>query len=61
MNTVLKAYTLSECMEVMAEKAAQFEAAGGKNLIFCEDRLSGQFYGVWAAVSIPPFPPFRGF
>ncbi len=40
MNTILKAYTLSQCMDAMAEKAAQFEAAGGKNLIFCEDRLT---------------------
>ena len=27
-------------MDAMAEKAAQVEAAGGRNLIFCEDRLT---------------------
>jgi len=40
MNAVLKAYTLSECMEAMAEYAAAYEAQGGVNLIFCEDRLT---------------------
>ena len=40
MNAVLKAYTLSECMEVMAEYAHAYERQGGKNLIFCEDRLT---------------------
>ncbi|MBQ8295415.1 MAG: PD-(D/E)XK nuclease family protein, partial [Clostridia bacterium] len=40
MNAVLKAYTLSECMDVMAEYAAAYEANGDKNLIFCEDRLT---------------------
>ena len=40
MNTVIRAYTLSECMEVMARYAAAFEKTGDKNLIFCEDRLT---------------------
>ena len=40
MNAVVKAYTLSECMESMAEYAAAYEAQGGYNLIFCEDRLT---------------------
>lgn len=40
MNAVLKAYTLSECMETMAEYAAAYEERGGVNLIFCEDRLT---------------------
>lgn len=40
MNEILTAYTLSECMEVMARRAFEFERAGGKNLIFCEDRLT---------------------
>lgn len=40
MNELLTAYTLSECMEVMSRRAQQFEYAGGKNLIFCEDRLT---------------------
>ena len=40
MNFILKAYTLSQCMEIMAEKAAAHEALGEKNLIFCEDRLT---------------------
>lgn len=40
MNTVIKAYTLSECMELMAEYASAFEKTGDRNLIFCEDRLT---------------------
>ncbi len=40
MNAILKAYTLSECMDVMAEYAAAYEERGGVNLIFCEDRLT---------------------
>ena len=40
MNAVLKAYTLSECMEAMADYAAAYEQQGGVNLIFCEDRLT---------------------
>ena len=40
MNAILKAYTLSECMERMAEYAEAYEAQGGENLIFCEDRLT---------------------
>lgn len=40
MNAVLKAYTLSQCMEIMADYAAAYEAQGGRNLIFCEDRLT---------------------
>ena len=40
MNAVLKTYTLSECMETMAEYAAAYEERGGVNLIFCEDRLT---------------------
>ena len=40
MITAIKAYTLSECMEIMAEYANQQEKEGGRNLIFCEDRLT---------------------
>lgn len=40
MNAVLKAYTLSECMETMSEYAQAYEKTGGNNLIFCEDRLT---------------------
>ena len=40
MNAILKAYTLSQCMEVMAEYAAAYEEKGEVNLIFCEDRLT---------------------
>ena len=40
MRTVLTAYTLSECMELMSAYAEAFEKQGGKNLIFCEDRLT---------------------
>ena len=40
MNAILKAYTLSQCMDVMAEYASAYEKNGGVNLIFCEDRLT---------------------
>ena len=40
MATLIKAYSLSQCMETMAEYAAAYEAQGEKNLIFCEDRLT---------------------
>ncbi len=40
MHTILKAYTLSECMEIMAERIAKCEANGENNLVFCEDRLT---------------------
>ena len=36
----LNAYTLSECMEIMADKIAEFERDNQKNIIFCEDRLT---------------------
>ncbi len=40
MNAIIKAYTLSQCMEAMADYAAAYEAQGDTNLIFCEDRLT---------------------
>jgi len=40
MNLILKAYTLSECMDAMAQYVAAYEQAGDKNLVFCEDRLT---------------------
>lgn len=40
MAVVLRGRTLSQCMEAMAELAAQKEQNGEKNLIFCEDRLT---------------------
>lgn len=40
MNFVLEAYTLSECMELMAERVEKYELEGRKNFIFCEDRLT---------------------
>ena len=40
MATVIKAYSLSQCMEAMAEYVSAYEAQGAKNLIFCEDRLT---------------------
>ena len=40
MITILKAYTLSECMEAVAEQIASLESKGEQNLIFCEDRLT---------------------
>ena len=40
MNAIIKAYTLSECMEAMSEQVEKYEKAGGVNLVFCEDRLT---------------------
>ncbi|MBE5753289.1 MAG: hypothetical protein E7343_04405 [Clostridiales bacterium] len=40
MNYALNAYTLSECMEVMADYVERFELEGQRNVIFCEDRLT---------------------
>ena len=40
MQTIIRAYTLSECMEAMANRVAALEKQGEKNLIFCEDRLT---------------------
>ena len=38
MVKLIGAYTLSECLEAMAENVAAYEALGRRNLIFCEDR-----------------------
>ncbi len=40
MRLAIKAYTLSECMELMAQYAEGYEGLGGENIIFCEDRLT---------------------
>lgn len=40
MVKLIGAYTLSECLEAMAENVAAYEALGRRNLIFCEDRLT---------------------
>ncbi|MBR2340998.1 MAG: PD-(D/E)XK nuclease family protein [Clostridia bacterium] len=40
MNFILNAYTLSECMDIMAERVEHCENNGEKNIIFCEDRLT---------------------
>ena len=40
MNAGIKAYTLSQCMESMAQYAESYEKLGGENIIFCEDRLT---------------------
>ncbi len=40
MFTVIKAFTLSECIEEMAKYVSGFEKTGGNNLVFCEDRLT---------------------
>ena len=40
MATLIKGYTLSQCMAAMADYAASREAEGEYNLIFCEDRLT---------------------
>ena len=39
-RTIIKAYTLSQCMDVMAQYAQAYEQSGGRNIIFCEDRLT---------------------
>ena len=40
MNFVLNAYTLSECMDVMADCVEKYELEGRRNVVFCEDRLT---------------------
>ena len=40
MIRAIRASTLSECMEIMSAEAETYEKQGGKNLIFCEDRLT---------------------
>ncbi len=40
MRLAIKAYTLSQCMELMAEYAEGYEKLKGENIIFCEDRLT---------------------
>lgn len=43
MNIILKAYTLSECMDAMASFVhgeTEYGRLGERNLIFCEDRLT---------------------
>ena len=40
MNAIIKAHTLSQCMEATSEYAAAYERVGGRNFIFCEDRLT---------------------
>ncbi len=40
MRAVVKTYTLSECMERMAEYAASYEQLGKEVVVFCEDRLT---------------------
>ena len=40
MVKLIGAYTLSECLEAMAENIAAYEELGRRNLIFCEDRLT---------------------
>ncbi len=40
MNLAIKAYTLSECMETMADYVYAYEKLGKENLLFCEDRLT---------------------
>lgn len=40
MIKLINAYTLSECLEEIAEQVAAYEALGQKNLVFCEDRLT---------------------
>ncbi len=40
MRLAIKTYTLSQCMELTADYAKGYEALGGENIIFCEDRLT---------------------
>lgn len=40
MTTLLTAYTLSECMDAMAEYVSAYEQTGERNIVFCEDRLT---------------------
>ncbi len=40
MRLAIQAYTLSQCMDLMAEYAEGYERLGGENIIFCEDRLT---------------------
>ena len=40
MITIINAYTLSECMDAVAEWVERAERAGERNLVFCEDRLT---------------------
>ncbi len=40
MKIAMKAYTLSECMEVMADYVHAYEELGKEVIIFCEDRLT---------------------
>ena len=40
MHTILKAHTLSQCMDAMAQYVQAYEEKGYKNIIFCEDRLT---------------------
>ncbi len=40
MHTIITTKTLSQCMDAMAEYAQAYERSGGRNIIFCEDRLT---------------------
>ena len=40
MHRIIKARTLSQCMDAMAQYAQAYEQRGGRNIIFCEDRLT---------------------
>ncbi len=40
MRLAIQGYTLSQCMELMAEYAEGYERLGGENIVFCEDRLT---------------------
>lgn len=40
MIKLINAYTLSECLDAIAEEIAAYEQLGQKNIVFCEDRLT---------------------
>ena len=40
MVKLISAYTLSECLDAVAEQIVAYEALGQRNIVFCEDRLT---------------------
>ena len=40
MIKLINAYTLSECLDAVAEQVVAYEQLGMRNVIFCEDRLT---------------------
>lgn len=40
MHTLIRAHTLSQCLQIASEYAQAYEQLGERNFIFCEDRLT---------------------